>query len=93
VPIGDYIRRGGQRAQCGVVTLGTHADDLVMGAMGLAAPNRYPRRERGIQLGQRAETPPGQDVITHDVHLAFDPAFGPHRRLHPIPMIGIAGCG
>jgi hypothetical protein len=23
----------------------------------------------------------------------FGVAVGPHRRLHPVPMIGIAGCG
>ena len=52
VPIGDHIRRGGQWAQRSVVAVGPHADDLVVGAMGLAAPDRYPPGKRGIQLGE-----------------------------------------
>jgi hypothetical protein len=79
--------------QRGVIAHRPDSDDLTVGAMDLGAPDRYPPGERGIKLGDRVETPPGQHMITHDVYLAFHTSFGPRRQLHLIPTIGIAASG
>lgn len=55
-------------------------DQRTMSAMHLTATHRQPRGERGIQLGQGRECPPGQDVLAHDLHLPFHPT----RRARPI---------
>ena len=75
VLVGDQIRQCGQREQHGPVGLGSHGDDLTVGAMDLGAADRQPGLERPVQLGDRVEGPAGDHVVAVDVHLPLDPAL------------------
>ena len=46
-----------------------------MGAVDLRPPDRQPLRERPVQLSEAGEGAAGQDVLTHDQDLPFDPAL------------------
>jgi hypothetical protein len=47
----------------------------------------------GLRIGQPGEMLAGEEVPAHVLHGPFHLRLAPHRQLHPIGTIGIAGCG
>jgi hypothetical protein len=93
MPVGDQIRPWRDRQQSRPVGFGADRDHLAMGAVDLGAADRQPPRPRGVELGDRVETPPGQNMVAGDRHLPFDPALaggpvgGEHVEAKPV-MLG-----
>lgn len=75
VASGDQVGSLWHGPQGSLIAGGPHPDDLAVGGMGAGSAQGHPGGERGVHLLQRRERPPGQDVITHDRHLPFDPAL------------------
>ncbi len=48
---------------------------MAVGAVHLRPPDRQPTGEGVIELTQTGEAAAGQDVLTHDQYLPFNPAF------------------
>ena len=92
VRLRDQQRMRRDRAERGVITGGAQADDLAVGAVDLTAPDRHPAAERLVELGQRGELAPGQDMLAGDEDLALHPALpgravgGEHVDLEPVVL-------
>ncbi|MFI7644325.1 hypothetical protein [Nonomuraea sp. NPDC049400] len=61
--------------------------------MNLGAPQRNPGGEGGVELLDRGECAPGQDMVSDDGDLALNPALGLRRRLHPMATISTDAFG
>lgn len=78
-----------------MVAHGPVSDDFAVGAVDLRPPQRDPGGEGGVQLLDGGEGPPGQDVVTDDVHLPLDPALalGPVGGQHVDVEVVVSGEG
>ena len=76
-------RRGGS------VVVG--ADCGLGAAVGRVVPNIF--REHSTQMPLIEDQYAVGEFGSDRAHEPFGETVGPHRRLHPVPTIGIAGCG
>jgi hypothetical protein len=92
VPVDHQVVGRRQRQQRGTVPDRAHGDDLTVGAVDLLEPDLGPVLGCDRELVEGVEVPPGQHVLAHDEHLAFDPPLAgrPVRRHHvdDEPVVG-----